>query len=117
MSGIHQFVPTLHRGDAVGRHALRLRDVLVSRGITSRIYVETPDPETAEESQPFVHYEEDAAPGDVLVYQFATASHLAPWLVARPEVLVVNYHNVTPPEHYARWDNGPGPAPIGGADA
>ncbi len=26
MSGIHHFVPVLHRGDAVGRHTLRLRD-------------------------------------------------------------------------------------------
>ena len=41
----------------------------------------------------------------MLVYQFATASALAPWLRGRPETLVVNYHNVTPPELYAPWDN------------
>jgi glycosyltransferase involved in cell wall biosynthesis len=40
------------------------------------------------------------------VYQFATASGLAPWLAARTEILVVSYHNVTPPEEYAAWDNG-----------
>ena len=32
MSAIHQFVPMLHRGDAVGRHTLRLRDVMVAGG-------------------------------------------------------------------------------------
>ena len=37
----------LHRGDAVGRHTLRLRDVLVARGVRSHIYVELDDPETA----------------------------------------------------------------------
>jgi hypothetical protein len=37
VSGIHQFVPMLHRADAVGRHTLRLRDVLVARGIPSHI--------------------------------------------------------------------------------
>ena len=42
----------------------------------------------------------------MLVYQCATASALGPWLGARPETLVVNYHNVTPPEYYAPWDNG-----------
>ena len=42
----------------------------------------------------------------MLVYQCATASALGPWLGARPEALVVNYHNVTPPEYYAPWDNG-----------
>jgi hypothetical protein len=46
MTAIHQFVPMLHRDDAVGRHTLRLRDVFVSRGIESRIYVEMIDPET-----------------------------------------------------------------------
>jgi L-malate glycosyltransferase len=103
---MHQFVPMLHRADAVGRHTLRLRDVMVARGIPSHIYVEMDDPETAAETRPFARYAEEAAAGDVLVYQFATASALGPWLGARHEVLVVNYHNVTPPEYYAPWDNG-----------
>jgi len=30
---------------------------------------------------------------------------MAPWLAARSETLVVNYHNVTPPELMAPWDN------------
>ena len=64
------------------------------------------DPETAAETRPFARYAEEAEAGDVLVYQFATASAIAPWLGARPETLVVNYHNVTPPEYYAPWDNG-----------
>ena len=106
MSGIHQFVPMLHRADAVGRHTLRLRDALVARGIASHIYVEMDDPDTASETRPFARYAEEAEAGDVLVYQFATASAMGAWLSARPEPLVVNYHNVTPPEYYAPWDNG-----------
>ena len=105
MSAIHQFVPMLHRSDAVGRHTLALRDVMAARGIASRIYVELVDPDTATETRPFARYGEEAAPGDVLVYQFATASGIASWLAGRPETLVVNYHNVTPPEFYAPWDN------------
>ena len=50
MSAIHQFVPMLHRDDAVGRHTLRLRDVLVKRGFASRIYVEMLDPDTEAET-------------------------------------------------------------------
>ena len=105
MSAIHQFVPMLHRSDAVGRHTLALRDVMAARGIASRIYVELVDPDTATETRLFASYGEEAAPGDVLVYQFATASGIASWLAGRPETLVVNYHNVTPPEFYAPWDN------------
>jgi glycosyltransferase involved in cell wall biosynthesis len=105
MSAIHQFVPMLHRDDAVGRHTLRLRDVMQARGIESRIYVETVDPETEAKTSPFPSYAEQAQRGDVLLYQFATASAIAPWLAARRETLAVNYHNVTPPEYYAAWNN------------
>ncbi|HUE05801.1 MAG TPA: glycosyltransferase [Acidimicrobiales bacterium] len=105
MSAIHQFVPMLHRDDAVGRHTLRLRDVLVARGVESRIYVEMVDPETEAETSLFPRYADQAQRGDVLLYQFATASAMAPWLAERREALVVNYHNVTPPEYYAAWNN------------
>jgi glycosyltransferase involved in cell wall biosynthesis len=105
MSAIHQFVPMLHRDDAVGRHTLRIRDVLVARGFASRIYVEMVDPETEAETSLFPRYADEAQRGDVLLYQFATASAMAPWLAARRETLAVNYHNVTPPEYYAAWNN------------
>jgi glycosyltransferase involved in cell wall biosynthesis len=105
VSGIHHFVPVLHRGDAVGRHTLRLRDATRRRGVRSEIFVDTVDEETAGETVPVLSYPDRAEPGDVVVYQFATASAMAPWLAGRPETLVVNYHNVTPPELMAPWDN------------
>jgi glycosyltransferase involved in cell wall biosynthesis len=84
---------------------LRLRDLMVARGIDSRIFVELNDPETGGETAPASTYPGASRAGDVLVYQFATASDLAPWLAARAETLVVNYHNITPPELFAAWDN------------
>jgi glycosyltransferase involved in cell wall biosynthesis len=105
MSGIHQFVPMLHAGDAVGRHTAALQALLAERGFASEIYVELDDPETADRTRPAAAYPGEAAPGDVVVYQFATASDLAGLLAARPEALIVNYHNVTPPELFAPWDN------------
>ena len=104
MSGIHQFVPVLHRGDAVGRHTLRLRDATRARGLSSHIFVDLVQAETEGETLPAPDYEAQARPGDVVVYQFATASSMAPWLAGRRETLVVNYHNVTPAEQLAPWD-------------
>jgi glycosyltransferase involved in cell wall biosynthesis len=104
VSGVHHFVPVLHRGDAVGRHTLRLRNATRARGIASNIYVGTTDSETADETLPAAEYAEAARRGDVVVYQFATASFVAPWLAARSETLVVNYHNITPPEYVSSWD-------------
>ncbi|HTU39844.1 MAG TPA: glycosyltransferase family 4 protein [Acidimicrobiales bacterium] len=105
MTAVHQFVPMLHRADAVGRHTLRLREVFEARGVRSEVYVELVDPETAAITRPFTQYAEEAEPGDIVVYQFATASRIAPYLRTRREPLVLNYHNVTPPEYYAPWNN------------
>jgi L-malate glycosyltransferase len=105
VSGVHHLVPVLHRGDAVGRHTLRLREASRKRGFRSEIFVDTVDDETADETVPVLSYPERAEPGDVVVYQFATASAMAPWLAGRSDTLVVNYHNVTPPELMAPWDN------------
>jgi glycosyltransferase involved in cell wall biosynthesis len=105
VSGIHHFVPVLHRGDAVGRHTVRLRDATRARGYRSEIFVDTVDSDTAADALPVLSYAGVAQVGDVAVYQFATASAMAPWLAGRAETLVVNYHNVTPPELMAPWDN------------
>lgn len=103
---IHQFVPMLHLGDAVGRHTLGLQAELRGRGIESEIYVELEDPETAARTR-LVDEEAPEAQSDALfVYQFATASRVADRLAAAKVPLAVNYHNVTPPECFAPWDNG-----------
>jgi glycosyltransferase involved in cell wall biosynthesis len=84
---------------------LRLRDATRRRGIESNIFVDVIQDETADETLPAMAYVEQAQRGDVVVYQFATASLMAPWLASRDETLVVNYHNVTPPELIAPWDH------------
>jgi glycosyltransferase involved in cell wall biosynthesis len=105
VSAIHHFVPIVHRGDAVGRHTLRLRDATRARGIGSDIFVDMVEAETSAETRPVTEYAVAARPGDIVVYQLATASPMAPWLAGRTETLVVNYHNITPPELLASWDN------------
>jgi L-malate glycosyltransferase len=104
-SGVHLFVPMLHRHDAVGEHTRTLRDRLVASGIPSRIYTELPDPATREETRSYLDYDAESVPGDVLVYQFATESAIAEWLVSRPEPLIINYHSITPPEFFGPWNN------------
>ena len=106
MAAIHQFVPMLHRHDAVGEHTLALRDLLRHEGVRSKIYSELPDPQTSDQTSPYLAYEDEAEPGDVLVYQFATQSAMAGWLLQRGEPLVLNYHSVTPPEFFAPWNLG-----------
>jgi glycosyltransferase involved in cell wall biosynthesis len=106
MACIHLFVPMLHRRDAVGEHTSALRDRLRAQGIECRIFTERIDPETEADTRPYLAYEAEATPGDVLVYQVATASAMADWLATRPEPVVLNYHSITPPTFFAAWNNG-----------
>jgi glycosyltransferase involved in cell wall biosynthesis len=77
----------------------------VARGFESRIYVDTLDAATGALTSPALAYPAEARADDVVLYQCATASPMAAWLAARRETLVVNYHNITPPELLAPWDN------------
>jgi glycosyltransferase involved in cell wall biosynthesis len=106
MRGVHLFVPMLHRHDAVGEHTLAVHQAIVAAGMTSTIYSEIPDPNTADLTRPYRDYEKASQPDDVLVYQFATQSKIAGWLLSRPERLVLNYHSLTPPSFFARWNDG-----------
>lgn len=102
---ISQVVPMLHAHDAVGRHTMALQAELVARGIESAVYVELEDPDTGDRTRPFAEYLAADHRDDVTVYQFATASTVADALFAHRQRLVVNYHNVTPPECFAAWDD------------
>lgn len=101
---VHQFVPALIPRDATGTHTLLLRDALRAAGWRSEIFAEATHDELSGESVPVEQYPAHAAPGDVLVYQFSTSSMVADLLAERPEALVIDYHNVTGPEHYDAWE-------------
>ena len=124
VSGIHHFVPVLHRGDAVGRHTLRLRDATRARGFRSEIYVDTVDPDTEGETVPVLDYPVAAERGDVVVYQFATASAMAPWLAGpdRDPGRQLPQHHAARPDGALGQPSRPGsaarpggPAPAGAA--
>ena len=60
--GIHLFVPMLHHHDAVGEHTMALRDRLVGAGVSSTIYIEIPDPGTADQTRHYLDYESESSP-------------------------------------------------------
>lgn len=79
------------------------REVL---GVESEVFAEFVHP--AREGQAHRHLDYGrkvpARPGDVLVYHMAIGSLVADFVRERPESLVVDHHNVTPPELYERWE-------------
>jgi hypothetical protein len=100
---VHQFVPALLPRDATGDHTLALRDTFRSVGWTSEIFVEAAHDELLDQATYFERYSDMARPEDILLYQMGTASPVAEFLMARPEAVVLDYHNITPASLLASW--------------
>ncbi len=101
---VNQWVPSAHRGDAVGDHALRVRDLFRAWGHESDIFAMSADPGLASEVR---HWEEpEARGGDVTILHFATASPMSAAFGTVPGARVLHYHNVTPARFFAPFDAG-----------
>jgi L-malate glycosyltransferase len=104
---IDQLVPGFAKYDAIGNHALQARQILRRAGYRSEIYAEIVDPRLGAEGRPFAELSQAADPQRVLLYHASTDSRMAAWLetaAASGQPVAIDYHNVTPPRYYARWE-------------
>ncbi len=103
---VHQFVPTLPPGDAIGSHVLWIRNRLRVQGCNSEIFVGTEHPSTAKETHDLAAVDKHvASDGQTLfLYHVAQASPCADFLLERQEPLALVFHNFTPPELLIHWD-------------
>jgi glycosyltransferase involved in cell wall biosynthesis len=97
---IDQFVPALHRGDAIGDTALHLRDFLRGRGFGADLYCLNHDLDLAGEARAFADYP-PPAPEDVAILHYALPSPLTDGLARLRCRRWLIHHNITPPEFFA----------------
>lgn len=100
---VHQIVSTLSPGDAVGGHTLAVRDVLRGAGLRSDIFSDDVDPVLRHEASPLDALPPAGTSGLALLYQCSIGNEVVDRLLARPEPLVVDYHNLTPVAQLLRW--------------
>jgi glycosyltransferase involved in cell wall biosynthesis len=101
---VNQWVPSAHRGDAVGDHARRARDLFRSWGHESHIYAMAADDSLSADVRAWEAPE--ARDGDVTILHFATASPMSEAFGTLPGRRVLQYHNVTPARFFAPFDAG-----------
>ena len=102
VSALHQFLPFLAAGDAIGNHALRLQQLLRESGYDSEIFVEDAQAAMRERCRPY--QELQAGPSDCLLYHLSTGSPLAGFLAEQDHRLAVYYHNITPARFFDFWE-------------
>jgi L-malate glycosyltransferase len=100
---IHQWVPALHRGDAIGDSARLMRDAFRSWGHEADVYALELDEDLRGDGRPFAEWR-PSAPGDVVLLHYALPSPLTAALLAERGRRVVLYHNITPPEFFLGYD-------------
>lgn len=93
---VHQLVPRLAWGDAVGNQARYLRELLRGWGYASEIYAEQWDEECREQVRPARDYPREAGEDSALLIHHSFESRLVPLVTRAPGRKALVYHNVTP---------------------
>ena len=108
MRALHQFVPTFELG-AVGGHMLELQRLAHEElGLESEVFAEYIHPSLEGRARHYAEYGRGVLAGrdDAVMYHMAIGSAVADFVRERSEPLLVDHHNITPPEFYEPWDPG-----------
>jgi glycosyltransferase involved in cell wall biosynthesis len=104
VTSIHQFVPTLAPRDAVGTHYLAVQDTLREAGFDSEIFALEAKEEYKRKARPFRSFRGGLARDTWLLFHSSVGSPVGDYIAARPEPLLVDYHNITPAEYFMPFE-------------
>jgi glycosyltransferase involved in cell wall biosynthesis len=99
---VHQILPSLAPGDAIGNEVLLMRDLLRSWGYESDIFAQHIHPDV--QARPYKEYELESSPQNLLIYHFSIGSEVSNFIKGLPDRKIMIYHNITPP-HFFRGIN------------
>jgi glycosyltransferase involved in cell wall biosynthesis len=102
---IDQWVPALHKGDAIGDSARLMRDAFRAWGYEADVWAPDIDEDLAGDGRPYGEFAASGAgPSDVVILHYALPSPMTEHLRGFPGRRVLLHHNITPPEFFASWD-------------
>ncbi len=96
---VHQMVASLSHGDAISNEALRIQDVLRSRGYESEIFAESIHSAMRNKGHSLWDYQRVSSPDNVLILHFSIGAGVSSFAYHLPDRIMLIYHNITP----ARW--------------
>lgn len=104
MKQIHQLVPALHDGDAIGDSARAIRDFLRGKGHESDIYAYTIDESLGGEALHFAMQPPVMQEQDILIYHYALPSGMSDFVKRAGCKKALIYHNITPAYYWLAYD-------------
>ena len=100
---IVQILKVLAFGDAIGNHVIALQRAFRENRIKTKIYAEVIDARLPEgTAEDYGLYEE--MDEDVILYHLSTGTELNRKVTEHKCKIIINYHNITPPEYFAGYN-------------
>ncbi len=100
MAAVHQIVATLRYGDAISNQAIAAARVLRGAGYDSEIIVENADARSRDLAVDYRDMVDEVSADDVILNHFSLGSRASRTAFALPCRMILNYHNITPPEFF-----------------
>jgi L-malate glycosyltransferase len=100
---VDQWVPALHRGDAIGDSARLMRDAFRSWGHEADVYALELDEDLMGDGRPWSDFR-PGGPADVVLLHYALPSPLTAALQRHRGRRILLHHNITPPSFFVGWD-------------
>jgi len=99
---IHQMLPTLGYGDAVGNHVLELRRLLRQAGYQSEIFAERWHPRLDGECRHYAEYRRFSNADNLLILHYSIGGEVNHFIRDLPDRVLIYYHNITPAHFFYR---------------
>lgn len=92
---IHQVLSNLAYGDAIGNHAIWIRDKLQAMGFVSEIFARHIAPEMVDQAY-CLSRPESLPSNSALLYHHSIGTEITPWVCRHHGAKALIYHNITP---------------------
>ncbi|MCC4765939.1 glycosyltransferase [Methanosarcina sp. DH1] len=95
---IHQILPTISPGDAIGNEVREIKSVLNEWGYKSEIYAQNIHPEI--NAKKYTEYKKVSSKENILIFHFSIGSEVSEFVAKLPDKKIMIYHNITPSEYF-----------------
>lgn len=103
MKRIIQLLDSYSYGDGIGNHAGALQNALREKGVDTQIYARYVDPRLTHMGQNIENY--TPAEEDVILHHLGAGSELNRRVAQYNRPVILNYHNITPPEFFEGYSS------------
>ena len=97
---IHQILPTISPGDAIGNEVIEIRNILRKWGYKSDVYAQNIHPEMSKIAKEYTTYKKVSSKDNILIFHFSIGSEVSDFVKTLPDQKILRYHNITPHKYF-----------------